>query len=450
MAGFEDLAADVLARLNAGTEDELLKVAEVLERPGGDVSKAKSKGRAGLLRMLMRYLGSEEVEELEDQGKAVWGKVTEVLVGKVGNVQGKGVEQDSADVKETLQPTQSVTAAQPDDVAPSIPISNVAFRKEFRIVGQIGEPQQKDKLSFSSLARQIDSGIRKKYAEEEVVEQVIRAISPGLRIRSYLEGRAGLDLPTLRKILRAHYREKDATALFHELSTAAQGPRETEHDFILRSMDLKQKVLFACQEAGSGVRYNEHQVQKMFLHAVSTGLQNDTIRHELKPYLTETGSDEEVLVALTTIVGHEIERQNKLKTKTRPIGINEISASGEQPTPPLENPKKKAANNEVSKMPDWNEMQAAIRSIVINEMKNLASQHPPSSTQGRSSSTNQGRPRRGCEACTKRGQEGSCRHCFRCGGSGHYARGCQPQGNANGVPQWDQERPSQPRPENQQ
>ena len=125
----------------------------------------------------------------------------------------------------------------------------VSWRKEFKLLGQIGEPEQKDKLTFSSVARQIEAGLRKGYPEEEVVEAVIRSISPGHRLRSYLEGRPDLRLDTVRRIIRSHYREKDATSLFQELSTSAQSPKESAHDFVLRSLDLKQKVLFASREA---------------------------------------------------------------------------------------------------------------------------------------------------------------------------------------------------------
>ena len=117
----------------------------------------------------------------------------------------------------------------------------VSWRKEFKLLGQIGEPEQKDKLTFSSVARQIEAGLRKGYPEEEVVEAVIRSISPGHRLRSYLEGRPDLRLDTVRRIIRSHYREKDATSLFQELSTSAQSPKESAHDFVLRSLDLKAK-----------------------------------------------------------------------------------------------------------------------------------------------------------------------------------------------------------------
>lgn len=36
------------------------------------------------------------------------------------------------------------------------------YRKDFRIIGQIGEVGQKDKLNFTSLERQIEHGLKKR------------------------------------------------------------------------------------------------------------------------------------------------------------------------------------------------------------------------------------------------------------------------------------------------
>ena len=50
-----------------------------------------------------------------------------------------------------------------------------AFRRDFKVSGVISGPGSKNKLSFRGLIRQINAGISKGYAEEEIVERVIRA-----------------------------------------------------------------------------------------------------------------------------------------------------------------------------------------------------------------------------------------------------------------------------------
>ena len=82
------------------------------------------------------------------------------------------------------------------------------FKRELKIIGQIGEPGQKDKLSFVSLVRQIEGALQKSYKPQEVVDAVVRAINPGMRLRSYLEGLSDLTLPRLRRILRSIFRRR--------------------------------------------------------------------------------------------------------------------------------------------------------------------------------------------------------------------------------------------------
>ena len=50
-----------------------------------------------------------------------------------------------------------------------------ALRRDFKIMGVIGGEEQKDRLSFVSLIRQIDAGLEKGYKEREIIDAVIRA-----------------------------------------------------------------------------------------------------------------------------------------------------------------------------------------------------------------------------------------------------------------------------------
>lgn len=51
-------------------------------------------------------------------------------------------------------------------------LPEVTLRWEFRIIGQIGEAGQKDKLSYTSLINQIEAGQRKGHGEAEIIEAV--------------------------------------------------------------------------------------------------------------------------------------------------------------------------------------------------------------------------------------------------------------------------------------
>ena len=72
---------------------------------------------------------------------------------------------------------------------------SLVFKKELKFTGQIGSPKDTSKLSFSSLAHQIENAKKKKCSDQEICEATIKAISPGLNLRSYLEGKTDLTLP---------------------------------------------------------------------------------------------------------------------------------------------------------------------------------------------------------------------------------------------------------------
>lgn len=122
----------------------------------------------------------------------------------------------------------------------------------------------KETLSFSRLEHQIESGLKRRYSETEIVETVVRAISPGLKLRSYLEGRTDLTLTSLRQVLRAHYAETDATVLYQQLTKATQGANETPLEFLIRVLDLRQKILFASKRTKSSLKYNRVRSKSVF------------------------------------------------------------------------------------------------------------------------------------------------------------------------------------------
>ena len=92
------------------------------------------------------------------------------------------------------------------------------LRRQFKITGQVGELNQKDKLSYTSLVRQIEASMDQEFTEKEIREGVIRAISPGLVLTSYLETSSDLTLNRVRKIIRSHYGVKDTTEMYQNLA----------------------------------------------------------------------------------------------------------------------------------------------------------------------------------------------------------------------------------------
>ena len=96
------------------------------------------------------------------------------------------------------------------------------LRKEFKLYGSIGMPGQKEKLTYSSLVRQIEFELAMKYEDSAIIDAVIRVISADLPLRSYLESTPSLTLPQLRSILRVHYNEMTPQVLYKDLTTLVE------------------------------------------------------------------------------------------------------------------------------------------------------------------------------------------------------------------------------------
>lgn len=119
----------------------------------------------------------------------------------------------------------SRTPSSPELPFPRAP--EVVIRREFRLNGQVGEPGQKDKLSYTNLMHHIEAGKRKGHSEVEIVEAVLKAATPGLSLRDMLEARSNLTLVHLKKILKAHLKENSTTDMFHRLVNISQDAKES-------------------------------------------------------------------------------------------------------------------------------------------------------------------------------------------------------------------------------
>ena len=198
------------------------------------------------------------------------------------------------------------------------------------------------------------------------------------------------------------------------------------HDFVIRTLDLKQKVLFASAKSGAIVQYEATQVHRMALRAISTGIQDPILQHELRQTLRQEDiTDEALLEAVTRAVADDHERQLKLKPRQPKVSV--VTDTTENTTPKVTPSTKPKPSNEAQHF-DFKEFASSIKDLVQAEISALRAQ----STESRAS-----RRARGCDACQKAGAGDKCDHCFRCGGSDHYARGCKSgqkrtfQGNGN-------------------
>ena len=152
-----------------------------------------------------------------------------------------------------------------------------------------------------------------RYSEEMICSSVIKAITPGSYLRTYLESKHSLTLSSLIEVMRSHFREKDSTSIFSELSNAVQAANESCLDFIIRVMCLREKVILFVEK---GCAYDSHLVNQRFSHTILTGLRNNNIRNELRIFLKNKHfADEELLKVVTEAVANETEHSEKTEKR---------------------------------------------------------------------------------------------------------------------------------------
>ena len=300
------------------------------------------------------------------------------------------------------------------------------LKRDFKIHGVVAGDNFKDGLSFVSLSRQIDAGLKAGYKENEIIDAVIRAVSPSLQLRSYLEMIQDLTLTRLRLIMKAHFKQKSGTELYQELSNLCQETNETPQDFLLRAM--RQQIMFVSSVSDSPIKYEPSLVQSLFLHVLETGLRGEAVRAKLRV------SDEQLLEKINQIMSVEMKRCNKMSSggkkgwRVNQVGTSSVS-SNPAPGQPGQTPQSESAKS-VKKEAKPNSLVTALEAIQsdLTSLKQAFDKAHTSSERTaneRYGSANQSQVRhRKCSACYSASVE-RCDHCFKCGLSHHFARGCR-------------------------
>ncbi len=304
--------------------------------------------------------------------------------------------------------------------------SNHLFRiKDFKIQGTISN--EKTRVSYTSLNKQIESGIEKRYSNREIIDAVINAVSPSLHLRSYLESIKTLSLAELRQVLRSHYCEKTASEAYQELANLVQEASESPLQFLMRALKLRQHILLASEEKGSKIKYDNDLVQSVFLNTVETGLMDDTIRTRMRPFLQANKvSDETLIREINVAMSSENERQNKFGARKRATKTSQATIAAtavpELMQPTAAESKKEKSNKLIATLEALRADVDVLKDAMVNN-KPVKPIDNPDRKPARSSA---------CEACISQGNP-QCDHCFICGSNEHFARGCrkrkQKQGN---------------------
>ncbi|KAK3700933.1 hypothetical protein QZH41_000337 [Actinostola sp. cb2023] len=122
--------------------------------------------------------------------------------------------------------------------------------------------------------------------------------------------------------------------------------KESPQQFLMRALDMRNKVIFASQEADCDFNYGLKLIQNTFLKSFETGLRDDILATNLRPMLrTQNLTDEELMKSVNEMASHQIERRNKLATERQKTArVNVCVSEGGQKN--VEHPKKTDASSD--------------------------------------------------------------------------------------------------------
>ena len=444
-----DVERDVLARLGQLTLAQLEVVHADLRLPDIDPNR---RAQPHVLKVILRYLNSEDVEDSDDGGLAHFLMIQTYLdtigIVKVEPATTTGVATTTpaaatAGVPTTtpaavtitppatstatstaiaaqtsaIPTTRNITPAVSAAALTSVPSTTMAgatpipattdyatlkkvLRKDWKLKGSIGLPGEKDKLAFSGLAYQINQATKKGYEDSDICEEVIKCVTDDV-LRSLLEGKANLTLASLRKLLRAHFKEKDPTTLFTTLSRSVQKSNDTASYFVMKMMDLRAKILFATKEVDSRVNYTEDIVREQFTRTVTTGIRNDNIRNEVKHLFSQALEDEDFLDKLNQAESDEIERMAKMGEANPAVAL--VSTGSDNGA--LEALSKKV--DALTGVCEQNNAEIVALKAELGDNKSNAA----------------AKKRTRCIPCEENNLR-NCRHCFACGSGKHIRPKC--------------------------
>ena len=253
------------------------------------------------------------------------------------------------------------------------------------------------------------------YDEEEIVNSVIRSMVPSLTLRNVLETTPNLTLQRLKQFLEAHFDEKNATDLCGKLTSMIQLPEESEYNYVMRCIEVRQKVILASSKSVSEIKYDKGLVMKLFYRTLERGLLSSYVVQEIKPLLRSNVSDEELIAAVTKASASEKERNTALsKIKRPPTKVHEIDASK------LNQQQIAVSSNQVSQILSAVESLTKQVSTLQSELNDVKKENFYMKTDKKYSGNN----KPACKNC-KENNKLNCTHCYKCGSADHYARGCR-------------------------
>ena len=314
----------------------------------------KRDNKSQLLKLVLRYLNSVDVEDSADGGKAIVDKLIEELEDiddkdKIPNLEGANKQSEvvKPDVEEPSskypvdKSSESVDTKASGSGGANTNVTEVRYHKfrECKINGEIGAPGQSGKLSYTSLTFQINQRLEEGYTKGQIYCAVIQAIKADDPLRQVLEVRKNRDLPGLSALLRSHYCEDDPGAILQLLRKCTQEPGMTAHSFCLKAILLRDKAARLAEERKQP--FDDDFLKSTFFKAIYTGLRQNNIRMEIAHLLKANTCDDTLLDEIAAASANEAERVEKTKAKVEVKKVSVETDSEEIPSAKAQKKEKK-------------------------------------------------------------------------------------------------------------
>ncbi len=290
---------------------------------------------------ILRHLTSEEVEDhddVEEIFRSLLGSIEKILGDKTKTtVKKEPVKMESAETgSKTVDETNSKvstdgtsTSSDTDDnnnvVTPIIAGGTARVElsrfKEFKVkVGTFGGDC---KVNYKSLLYQIEEAKSLKHTDREIVSGIIGGMKTDSALQNYFQGKFNWTLEKSLTYLQNICDVRESTTLLDQMGDTIQEPTETEMNFLLRMMGLRDDIMNITKEEEDPL--SERRVQKKFLRALSVGFKKDTIRLTLGPLL-KTGSVADHVLMKEVKQAMALQKENEEKTK-KGVACNSLNAN---------------------------------------------------------------------------------------------------------------------------
>ena len=426
------------------------------------IPPGKKGKQSGIFNIVAMHLMSDDVEEQNDDGRAVFEHANSILDRLLG-ARGVKTEEDGGKAGElkasdtasvsTVEVSEVVTGDVTARLKSSVPeernsgnsssggrglfvssgVAPVPYQRlrEFKITGgSVGG--EENAVDLTSVVFQMEEGRQLGYSEREIRSGVIKAMKAGSYTRRYFERNIdSLKGEDFMAMLQELYVKKQSSDLLDEMAECVQGPQQKERQYIVQMFELRDHILEVTQSEDEPLA--EAFVQKKMIRAISVGLRRDAVRLEMRNVLKDPNvSDRKLMEELNEIVARDEENRRKMDKgkSSRNANVNSLQRSiqSQDDSKPKEEAISKCQDSQLNRI----ESQIGQLSVTMSELAagKAEVEERLKRLEGKmfelEKKPGQGGNRSGpfpkCAPCER--EKKYCTHCAKCGASDHKRKDC--------------------------